>query len=78
MEISNFSKHFEFDLSSCNILSSLVNVHDRQHLRSLSLPSSPAPWPMLRTVLTPCTGMTFGRLHQRNYPLTLSVLLLAH
>lgn len=78
MEVSKFSKHFEFDLGRCNILASLVNVHDRQPLRSPSLLSSPAPQPVLRTVLTPCTGITFGRLHQRNYPLTPSVLLLTH
>lgn len=41
----------------------------------LSYPVLSCP-PVLRTVLTPCIGMTFGRLHQRNYPLTLSVLLL--
>lgn len=80
MEISKFPKHFEFGLGSCNILASLVNVYDRQPLRSRSpsLLLSPTPWPVLRTVLTPCTGMSFGRLHQGNYPLTLSVLLLTH
>lgn len=41
MEISKFSKHFEFDFGSCNNLVSLVNAHDRQPLRSPSLLSCP-------------------------------------